>query len=149
MCQRPPNLPALPSQADNDGGWQGWVHWLGSGGIVKASTFALWPNTGLCTAPSTWATQKEWWAWCKAGERPPDVLSNPERTCKGGGWQGWVHWLGSSDLKPAPFLPFVQALAFAQSLGLATEKESDQDCLQIRYRASRAPRCQTNDFLRS
>ena len=34
-----------------------------------------------------------------------------------------MHWLGNSNLKPAPFLPFPQALAFARSLGLPSAKK--------------------------
>ena len=42
-CQegmRPPNVPSNPNATYKDGGWQGWVHWLDSSGITKASKFA-------------------------------------------------------------------------------------------------------------
>ena len=47
------------------------------------------------------ANMREWGVWCKEGMRPPKVPSHPDRTYKDGGWQGWVHWLGSSGIKKA------------------------------------------------
>ena len=68
--------------------------------------------------------QFEWNVWCEEGMWPPSVPSHPDQTDKGGGWQGWGHWLGSGAVRKASkFAPFGQALAFAQSLGLASQKE--------------------------
>ena len=43
------------------------------------------------------ASRTEWVAWCKNGMRPPNVPSNPNRTYKHDGWQGWGHWLGTGN----------------------------------------------------
>ena len=70
------------------------------------------------------ANRFEWQVWCKEGMRPSSVPAAPPKVYEDGGWQGWVHWLGSSGMKkPSKFGPFGQALAFAQSLGLANQKE--------------------------
>jgi len=69
------------------------------------------------------ASAAEWRAWCKERMRPAYLPANPNKTYNDAGWQGWVHWLGSSDLKPPPFLPFDEALAAARSLSLANQKE--------------------------
>ena len=70
------------------------------------------------------ASQTEWYAWCKEGRRPPNVPFNPHTTYKDGGWQGWVHWLGSSGIKKASkFVSFEQGLAFARSLELANPRD--------------------------
>ena len=68
---------------------------------------------------------REWRVWCKEGRRPPNVPTQPNRTYKDGGWQGWGHWLGTSN-RPCgqgSFLPFGEALFVARSLGLANRKE--------------------------
>jgi hypothetical protein len=39
--------------------------------------------------------QKEWFAWCKAGKRPPNIPSAPHRTYRDVGWISWPDWLGS------------------------------------------------------
>ena len=69
------------------------------------------------------ANQKQWWSWCASGVRPACVPSHPNRTYKGDGWQGWGHWLGTGNLGTKPFLPFDEALAVAQPLRLASQKE--------------------------
>ena len=122
---RPPNVPSNPQATYKDGGWQGWVHWLGSSGIKKASKFAPFGQALTCARSLGLATQKEWYAWCKEGVRPPNVPADPRKTYKDGGWQGWGHWLGTGNIKcgTKQFLPFGQALAFAQSLGLAGKAE--------------------------
>ena len=71
------------------------------------------------------ASSKEWNVWCKGGMCPPKVPHCPHRTFKGGEWQGWGHWLGTGNVQlgvAKQFLPFSQALAFARSLGLGSEK---------------------------
>ena len=67
----------------------------------------------------------EWRLWCKEGMRPLGVPSAPDKTYKGGGWQGWGHWLGTGtqSSKTKEFLPFAEALAVARSLGLANTIE--------------------------
>ena len=115
----------MPSHPDTtykrtykDGGWQGWVHWLGSSGIKEASKFAPFAQALTFAQSLNLANQKEWKVWRKEGMCPPNVPSHPERTYKDGGWQGWGHWLGagnqSSKAKTEQFLPFDQALRAAR-----------------------------------
>ena len=58
----------------------------------------------------------------------PDKTYN--RTYKGGGWQGWGHWLGTGNTKKGTeqFLPFGKALAAARSLNLANTFEWKEWC---------------------
>ena len=67
----------------------------------------------------------EWKEWCKEGMRPTKVPAAPDRTYKGGGWQGWGHWLGTGNQKHQKknFLPFDEALRAARQLRLVSEKE--------------------------
>ena len=69
------------------------------------------------------ATQKEWHLWRKSGARPANVPSSPDQAYKHDGWHGWGHWLGTGNQLAKDFLPFEEALAVAQSLGLASSKE--------------------------
>ena len=73
---------------------------------------------------------KEWQAWCKSGMRPPSIPSNPDKTYEDAGWQGYRYWLGTgcrTNHQAAgtklPFLPFKEALVYARSLKLKTQKE--------------------------
>jgi hypothetical protein len=46
----------------------------------------------------------EWRQYCKSGERPDDIPSNPNSAYKDVGWAGWNDWLGTDPeaiCKPA------------------------------------------------
>ena len=128
--RRPPNVPADPPKVYKDGGWQGWVHWLGSSNIKKPSKFAPFGQALTFAQSLGLASAKEWTVWCKEGRRPPNVPSNPNATYKDGGWQGWGHWLGNGDAprQTKEFLPFAEALAVARSLNLANRFDWEQCC---------------------
>ena len=150
---RPPNVPANPPKVYKDGGWQGWVHWLGSSSIKKASKFVPFAQALDFARSLGLANQKEWVAWCQEGLRPPNVPSNPNQTYTGAGWQGWGHWLGTGNKVGGAkgflpfgdaqnghqqFLPFDEALAAARSLGLANVKEWSAWC-KAGMRPSKVP----------
>ena len=80
----------------------------------------------LYTSPSTGlANQKEWHAWGKEGMRPANVPSNPQTTYTHDRWHVWGHLLGTGNqcTRIQPYLPFEDALAVSQSLGLANQEE--------------------------
>ena len=127
---RPSHLPADPSSTHKGGGWQGWVHWLGSGNLKKPSKFAPFGQALTFAQSLGLANHKAWLVWCKEGRRPPNVPSHPHRTYKDGGWQGWGHWLGTGNTgnNTPPFLPFEEVLAMARSLNLASVARSSGGC---------------------
>ena len=122
---RPAYLPAGPHTVYKEAGWQGWVHWLGSGNIKKPSKFAPFDQALTFAQSLGLAGKAEWHAWCKEGRRPPNVPSDPAQVYKDAGWQGWGHWLGTGNTKAATgcFLPFADALDVARSLNLANMRE--------------------------
>ena len=123
----PPNVPSAPGRTYKDGGWQGWVHWLGSGSIKKASKSAPFSEAHAFARSLNLANTREWKAWCKEGARPPNVPADPSKTYKDGGWQGWGHWLGTGNqptiAKKAQFLPFDECLRVARHLRLVSKRE--------------------------
>ena len=60
-----------------------------------------------------------------SGKRHANIPSNPHRTYKHDGWQGYGNWLGTSTVatKDYQFLPFKEALLYTRSLKLTGEKE--------------------------
>ena len=125
---RPPNVPSNPNATYKDGGWQGWGHWLGTGNTQHGTKQFLPFDEALAVARSlNLASVFEWREWCKEGMCPPNVPSTPARTYKDGGWQGWVHWLGtgnqSTKAKKQQFLRFDEALRVARALRLVSKKE--------------------------
>ena len=88
---RPPNMPSNPETTYKDAGWQGWVHWLGSGDLVKPSKFVPFDQALAFARSLGLASEKEWRVWCKEGRRPGNVPSHPNTVYKDAGWQGWGH----------------------------------------------------------
>ena len=126
---RPTYLPSAPDKTYKESGWQGWVHWLGSSGIKKASKFAPFGQALAFVQALGLACRQEWRAWCKEGRRPPNVPFHPDQAYKDGGWQGWVHWLGTGNIRnTTQFLPFAEALVVARSLNLASRFEWNEWC---------------------
>ena len=77
-------------------GGEGWSHWLGGNDrqfrfrpFAEALAFAR--SLGL---PS----QAAWHKWSSSGARPADIPSSPDATYAGQGWEGWGHWLGTSNM---------------------------------------------------
>ena len=70
-------------------------------------------------------SKDQWMAWCKSGLREPNVSTNPQRTYKHEGWQGYGHWLGTGTVasKDQQFLPFKKALLYARCLKLGSQKQ--------------------------
>ena len=60
-------------------------------------------------------SQDDWYRWSRT-ERPPDIPSNPSRTYKNAGWNGFADWLGKKK-RPA-FLPYEEAKKVVNALGL-------------------------------
>ena len=125
MC--PPNVPSAPHHTYKDAGWQGWGHWLGTGNIRNTTQFLPFADALAAARSLELTSSTEWGQWCKEGMCPPNVPSNPQRTYKDGGWQGWGHWLGtgnvSSKVKKEQFLPFDEALRVARCLRLNSQQE--------------------------
>ena len=128
---RPSDIPAAPHQVYHLTGWQGMVHWLGSGSMSKGSKnvqrrFLPFDEARTFARSLNLTDTRSWELWRKSGARPANIPSTPSRFYKDSGWQGYGHWLGTGNIstKPRqPFLPFATALVFAQSLNLKTVKE--------------------------
>jgi hypothetical protein len=66
--------------------------------------------------------EKEWREWGKAGQRPSNIPSAPDRTYHDDGWISWPDWLGKEGGQGA-MLPFPVARAIVQKLKLKNNKE--------------------------
>ena len=124
---RPANMPFCPDLIYKHDGWQGYGHWLGTGNVRGGNGQQFLPlkQALLYARTLKLKSKKEWEDWAKTDVRPADMPSNPHRTYKHDGWQGYGHWLGTGNLvggKPA-FLPFKKALLYARTLKLKTLKE--------------------------
>ena len=93
---RPANMPSNPHRTYKHDGWQGYGHWLGTGTrCSKDKQFLPFKKALLYARSLKLKTSNEWRDWAKSGARPANMPSNPDRTYKHDGWQGYRHWLGT------------------------------------------------------
>jgi 3-mercaptopyruvate sulfurtransferase SseA len=69
--------------------------------------------------------KEQWFAYCKAGNLPLDIPTNPQRTYKNKGWESWGDWLGTGRIAHCnrASKSFEEARNFAHSLNLKSGKE--------------------------
>ena len=68
---------------------------------------------------------KEWYKFCKSGNKPVDIPRNPDRKYKESGWNSWSEFLGTKNIstKKMKFRNFESARKFVRKLELVNEKE--------------------------
>ena len=124
---REANVPSNPHRSYKHEGWQGHGHWLGTGNVLggKKQEFLPYEEALLYARSLKLNGLKEWRELCETGVRPANIPSNPDKAYKHDEWQGWGHWLGTSNVAPKDqqFLPFKEALLHARSLNLKGQKE--------------------------
>ena len=67
----------------------------------------------------------DWWVWCRAGARPPDIPATPDRVYRDDGWSNWGDWLGTGTVATGHrrHRPFAEARSFVQGLGLRSQAD--------------------------
>ena len=75
--------------------------------------------------------QSEWYAYCKSGEKPADIPSNPHSSYKEE-WKGFSDWLGTGTIATRNLYkhmrPFVEARRFVHTLNLKSREEWKKYC---------------------
>lgn len=95
---RPNNIPANPSKVYKDKGWVNWPDFLGTGNIPnKNRVFLSFKDAREFARFLKLKKQKEWFEYCKSGNRPNNIPSNPQRTYKDKGWISWPDFLGTDQ----------------------------------------------------
>ena len=97
--EKPHGIPSCPEEVYMEEGWLSWGDFLGykEGHVAeKRSTTEKRSFTEARDYVRRLGlkSEKEWKDWCKSGERPSDIHSNPARVYKGKGWLSWGDFLG-------------------------------------------------------
>jgi Phage-integrase repeat unit len=119
---RPRDIPSAPPQIYPDE-WAGWGDWLGTGNVRPGSI--EWRPFGEArdfARSLGFKSVSEWTAWVKTDAKPDDIPASPKEVY-GEQWRGMGDWLGTGRRRGAGWRPFVEARAFARSLGLKSEAE--------------------------
>jgi superfamily II DNA or RNA helicase len=85
---KPADIPGGPDRVYADD-WVSWADWLGTvkswRSIAEAREFVHGLNL---------KTSSEWYVYCKSGNRPANIPSNPQKIYAD--WAGWPDWLGTT-----------------------------------------------------
>jgi len=99
---RPADIPRNPDEKYADDEWLSWADWLGFGeGQTAANTFLEFEVARESVWEVGLQSKEQWEQWCREGQRPDTIPSNPDVTYKGEGWLSWSDWLGYDKGRPA------------------------------------------------
>jgi hypothetical protein len=120
--QKPQNIPASPKDVYRKK-YKGFPDWLNSK-ENRTKKYRNFKDAKKFVHTLNFTGQKEWWAYCKSGQRPKNIPSNPQVTYKKE-WKGVGDWLGTGKiaLKNRKYLSFSDAKKIVHTLNLKGVEE--------------------------
>ena len=111
---KPEDIPSSPNNTYKNDGWVSWGDWLGTGNVHPQNMeFLDFESSREFVRGLKLKGQLEWNEYCKSGDKPEDIPTNPNRIYKNKGWIDWGDWLGtgriSGQIKSKQYLPFKEA----------------------------------------
>lgn len=77
--RKPPDIPTMPERYGS--AFRGYGDWLGTGNIASYKlVFRPFAQARTFVRSLNFKTQDEWNAYCKSGQKPADIPSNPDKT---------------------------------------------------------------------
>jgi hypothetical protein len=126
---KPEDIPAIPSRTYKNKGWIGMGDWLGTGNVHKKE-FRDFKSAREFVRGLKLKRQVKWLEYCKSGNKPEDIPTNPQRIYKNKGWIGMGDWFGTGSVAPKDmvFRDFESAREFVRSLKLKSVEEWREYC---------------------
>ena len=92
---KPDDIPTKPDKTYKKNGWKGLGDWLGSGTVAaRFREYKSFVEAKEFVHKLKLNSQNEWRDYCKSGQKPEDIPSNPHQVYKQNGWKGFGDWLG-------------------------------------------------------
>jgi len=120
----PSNIPKYPEKYYKGKGWVNLGLWLGTDRVSNSQkeflSFEIARNYSRALLLKSSA---EWRKFCKSGNKPLNIPSNPASVYKENGWISYGDWLGSNNIssRKLNFLPFNNAREYVHTLNLKNE----------------------------
>ena len=116
--KRPAFIPSSPNTTYGKTGWISWHDWLGF-------SFMPFEQARTYMRKLKLKNREEYWAWLKSGKRPRSIPACPEDIYKHIGWKDLGDWLGTGNTgqQKKQWLPYEQAKAYIQALGIKTQHD--------------------------
>jgi hypothetical protein len=128
--EKPDNIPTSP-RITYKNNWNNMGDWLGAGNIAnKNHTIQNFEDAKEYVHKLNLKGQKEWLEYCKSGNKPYVIPSNPGRTYKNEGWTTWGDFFGTGTVAPKlrEYRSFNEAREFVRKLGLKNYEEWEKYC---------------------
>jgi hypothetical protein len=145
--QRPSNIPSLPSSTYRDDGWISLPDWLGYTGVTQHKDMLPFAAARAIVRKLEIKSVKEWEVWRKAGQRPSNIPSHPERMYRDDGWISWPDWLGKEEVSEASEASEASEVGAARRTSGACAKRSVCEAERVRSGASKEMVCQWTPLL--
>jgi hypothetical protein len=111
--------------------WTSWGDFLGTGTVASYNKQYRSFEKARDFVRSLKITGQQQWQneYCKSGEKPDDIPSNPQRVYKKE-WKGWGDWTGTGNIAPSnkQYRPYKEAREFVRKLGLKNRQEWNEYC---------------------
>lgn len=127
---KPDDIPANPPQTYRTK-WNGWGDWLGTGNIsVRCRKFRPFKEARDFVRRFSITNREEWKIFCKSGQMPKNIPTNPNKVYQNEGWLGWGDWLGTGNIanQHREYLSYDDARKLVHRLDFANREQWKEYC---------------------
>jgi rhodanese-related sulfurtransferase len=120
---KPDNIPSKPRRSYKNKGWCSMGDWLGYKiGFIGLLSFK---EAREFVHSLKLKNQKKWEDFCKSGEKPDNIPTDPQQAYENKGWCGLGDWLGTGIVakQNRTYLSFKEAREFVHTLKLKKQQE--------------------------
>jgi len=116
--KRPSFIPYSPHLNYRSKGWSGWHDWVGFSYLPFEKARTIMRKLHL-------KNREAYLRWSASDKRPKTIPASPEKVYRHTGWIDLSDWLGTKNAgrKKKKRLPYEQAKAYVQSIGLKTQND--------------------------
>jgi hypothetical protein len=126
---KPDDITASPNSTYKKD-WKGIADWLGYESEIHKKNFRDFESAREFARALNLKGTKEWYEYCKSGNKPDDIPSNAHKNYENKGWVSYGDFLGTGNIASHDkvYRSFKEAREFARSLGLKNSKEWFEYC---------------------
>ena len=119
--KKPDDIPSNPNLVYKNKGWKGFPDWLGTDYVANQNRkYRLFEKARDFVRTLGLDTRDDWDNYCKSGNKPDDIPSQPVEVYTGKGWKGIPDWLGTdriaNQIISKNYLPFKESREVARQL---------------------------------
>jgi hypothetical protein len=127
--KKPSDVPTNAYRVYKGKGWESWGEFLGTGMIsTRQKEFRLYEEAKEFVHTLKLKTIKDWYNYCKSGNKPEDIPSSPNATYKNKGWINYAYWLGTKKIPARDLVKSAkeESEVFKRLLSLKSNKEFNE-----------------------